>query len=118
MSLNYVCSINACWPEENYSAIGGKDMRERQAVGAPGTRPIRAALQAELRESLEIQQLEQECPNTFVKITVKHNGENLAARGWSKVTWPDTWSAAEGQRVAVDKALAKIAKFVMRRGEG
>ena len=45
-------------------------------------------------------QVEQERPNTFVKVT----GTTVVGRGFSKVSAPDEWSAKEGVRIAALRA--------------
>ena len=70
-----------------------------------------------LRESMQTQ-VWQDKPYTAVKVVVVEFEEVAAGRlrwayGFSKVTYPDKWDARYGMELAVDKAVAKIAKEIM-----
>ena len=51
----------------------------------------------------------QEAPNTFVDVRFRHNGNyRLSGVGYSKVSYPDTFSPDGGRRIAIDKALYQL----------
>lgn len=67
---------------------------------------------------LEVLEVWQDCPSTAVHVTVYELpsidgvfgiGEDYAI-GFSKVNWPDVWSETTGVNIAVEKAIAKLAK--------
>jgi hypothetical protein len=55
----------------------------------------------------------QEKPYTALEMIFKFKGEVFAAKGFSKVKWPDNWDDEFGYCLACDKAVAKIAKEIM-----
>ena len=76
----------------------------------------RKEVEKALREAMQTQ-VWQDKPYTAVKVVVGELEEVAAGRlrwayGFSKVTYPDKWDARYGMELAVDKAIAKIAKEI------
>lgn len=59
----------------------------------------------------------QKRPNTAVRVRTFHaciKDNQLVALGFSKVSYPDVWDPVFGIKIATDKAIEDIARWVMR----
>ena len=55
----------------------------------------------------------QECPYTAIRLEVLEEGREKNPHviyGFAKANWPDKWSAEFGENLALEKAVAKLAK--------
>jgi len=68
-----------------------------------------------IEEQLEIVEhaIWQDKPYTAVKMIAKFNGAQYERYGFTKVCYPDRWSATYGIELATDKVKSKISKAIM-----
>jgi hypothetical protein len=67
---------------------------------------------SELLNNTAIVEVSQQCPYTWVRIVARYHGEEYPAVGFSKVHWPDVWSAGYGIEMARNHAVGMLAKEI------
>ena len=56
----------------------------------------------------------QKRPYTCIVVTLTYENEKYTGTGFAKVQYPDTWNKAYGVELCVKKALADIARQIMK----
>jgi hypothetical protein len=78
-------------------------------------RKLRKELEQKLNTQIVSRSVYQERPYTCIVLEVKTPYGVVKGIGFSKVCYPDRWDAQRGEELAKDKAIAKIAKAVLRK---
>ena len=53
-------------------------------------------------------------PWTFVEMVTEFDSEAIGTFGFSKVCWPDEWSADKGREIAIERELKRLARVIVR----
>lgn len=87
-------------------------MKKKKKDKEPTVRERRGALRAELRDNLDLREVRQHRPWTYVNLMTSFRDPNtledieVEIWGVSKISWPDKWDEKHGIDIAIERALA------------